>query len=442
MQSSLKIKETAKYLRRLALSVLCFLVVLGCCSWVTADEPTVPFWIVTERTPDDGMNGVVRDAVEAFSAIYPNVSVRLEILPVGAEARNQRAQELHELMAKGEGPDVFLLSAKKSVSTGTRIQRIEPLFSNIPYAMRQGQFLDISQYYDSDEKLDKGALQQTVMDAGRVGEQRFLIPICFDMNVYYFLSDGENEDLSPDMTVMDVMDYGLKSGDSLLAWALTDDASARYRPEVIFSSLIDYDTGNVTLSFEEVERFFSVYQKLSKMGKKKEGTLDYPTLWKYIKLHVAKQSLRPCYLSGLALAPAYHAIASIEGEVLNTVPLRAVNGEVTAIISYYGAVGAGTSYPKLAYEFLCMLLQPEYQWRVGATGDLTLGDWPVRVGGSMDAIWPEICSRYTSQQTRQVLESLGASDEWITQITDQITRADFRADLNLTNALNQLAKDE
>ena len=37
-----------------------------------------------------------------------------------------------------------------------------------------------------------------------------------------------------------------------------------------------------------------------------------------------------------------------------------------------------------------------------------------------------------------MLESLGASDAWITQITDRITRADFRADLNLTDALNQL----
>lgn len=438
MQSSLKIRKTVKLFRRLALSILCFLVVLGCCSWVTADEPTVPFWIVTEKTQDDGMNGIVQDAVEAFSAIYPNVSVRLEILPVGVEARIQRTQELRELMAKGEGPDVFLLSADESVSTGTRIQSIEPLFDNIPYAMRRGEFLDISQYYNSDARLDKDALQQTVMDAGCVGEQRFLFPLCFDMNVYYFLSDGENNDLSPDMTVMDVMDYGLKSGDPLLAWALTDDASARYRPEMIFSSLIDYDTGNVTLSFEEVERFFSAYQKLSKMGKKEEGTLDYPTLWKYIKLHVARQSLRPCYLSGLSLAPAYYAIASMEGKELTTVPLRAVNGDVTAIVSYFGAVGAGTSYPKLAYEFLSMLLQPEYQWRVGATGELALGDWPVLVNGSMEAMWPEICSRYTTQQTRRMLDSLGASDEWITQITDRITRADFRADLNLTDALNQL----
>lgn len=380
----------------------------------------------------------MQDAIEAFSAIYPNVSVRLEILPVGAEARNQRVQELHELMAKGEGPDVFLLPAKKSVSTGTRIQGVEPLFPNIPYAMRQGQFLDISQYYNSDEKLDKSALQQTVMDAGRVGEQRFLIPLCFDASTYYFFSDGENKNLFPEMTVMDVMDYGLKSGDSLLAWTLTEDAMARYRPEVIFSSLIDYDTGNVTLSFEEVERFFSAYQKLNGMSEKADNAWIYPTLWEFLRVRAVKQPLRPCYLGGLSSAPTYRAIASMEGKKLTAIPLRAVNGEVTAIVSYFGAVGASTSYPKLAYEFLCMLLEPEYQWRVGVTGDLMLEGWPIRVGGSMDAIWPEICSRYTSQQTRQVLESLGASDEWITQITDQITRADFRADLNLTDALNQL----
>lgn len=441
------IKKNAyvKSIRRLALSVLCFMVVLGCCSWVTADEPEVPFWIVTEKTPDSGMNGVVRDAIEAFSAIYPKVSIHLEILPTGTEARTQRIQELHELMAKGGGPDVFLLPSDFSINTGTQYRVIDPFFSNVPYAMREGTFLDISEYYDGDTGLEKQALQQAVVDAGCVGEQRFLLPLSFDMNIFYFLYSNAEEGsigLQADMTAMDIMEYGIRSGDSLLAWTLTDLSSARYRPEMVFSSLIDYDTGNVTLSFEEVERFFGVYQKLSSIAKASDGVSLYPTIWEYVKTSASERSLLPCYLSGLSRAVAFPAIAALEGEKLRAIPLRAVNGEVSAMVSYFGAVSANTSYPRLAYEFLRTLLQPEYQWRVGVTGDLILEDWPVRVGGSVEAVWPEICSRITSQRVRQILESLNATDEWVTQITDQITRVDFRADLNLANALNQLAKGE
>lgn len=436
----MKKNATVKSLRRLALSVLCFFVVLGCCSWVTADEPEIPFWIITEKTDD--INEIVRDAIDAFTTAYPHVSVRLEVLPTGTEERDRRVQELHELMAKGEGPDVFLLPVSYSAFSGARLQTIEPLFSNIPYAMRDGYFLDISQYYDGDEDLDKSAFQRTVMDAGCVGEQRFLLPISFDMNIFYFMLDAENSNLRSDMTTMEVMDYGVRSGDPLLAWELTEDALSRYRPEIVFSNLIDYDTGNVTLPFDEVERFFSVYQKLSMIAEKQENMLDFPTLWSYLRMRTHKSSLRTCYVSGLSRVTTLHTIAAVEGKKLMSIPLRAESGAVTAMVSYFGAVSATSPYPRMGYEFLRTLLLPEYQWRVGVTGDLIFEDWPVRVGGSVEAVWPEICSRFTSQRVRQMLESLNATDEWVTQITDQITRVDFRADLNLANALNQLAKDE
>lgn len=433
--------EQVKALRRLAVSFISFILVLACGSGVTADEPAVRLWIVTEKTPGDGMNRTLRDAVYAFSVSHSNVSVELEILPSGIESRNRRVQELHELMAQGEGPDVFLLPAKHSINTGTSIRGVEPLFSNIPYAMRQGKFADIAQYYNEDSELNKDALQQTVMDAGCVGEQRYLLPLSFDMNVFYFLSDGENAELKPEMTVLDVLQYGLRSNDPQLAWALTDAAAPRYRPEMIFSDLIDYDTGNVVISFEEVEQFFDTYQRLSLKVKSVEGYRDNVGLWEYFKTSTPNQAVLPCYLSSVSMAMTFSAIASMEGKTLTAIPMRASNGEVTAMVSYFGAVSANARYPKLGYAFLRTLLMPEYQWRVGVTGGVQMTDWSVRVGGSVEATWPEICSKFSSQKVRRTLEALNASDEWVTQITDQITRADFRVDINLTGALNQLAED-
>ena len=110
-------------------------------------------------------------------------------------------------------------------------------------------------------------LQQTVMDAGCVGDKRFLVGFCFKLNASYLLSDSVNSDLWPDMTILDVMDYGIRSDDSLLAKILTANSIAMYRPEMVFSSLIDYDTGRVTLSFGEAEEFFDRFQKIRRSNR-------------------------------------------------------------------------------------------------------------------------------------------------------------------------------
>lgn len=424
------------------MSVLSFLLVLGCCSWGTADEPDVPLWIVTEKTPDNGINGILRDAVAAFSASHANVSVRLEILPTGTRSRAERIAQLRELMAKGEGPDVLVLPASHTVYTGEKFQAIEPLFSSVPYAMREGLFRDISRYYDTDESLNRGALQQTVMDAGCVKGERLLLPLSFDMNVFYFLSDGEDAELRTDMTALEVLEYGLRRDDPTLAWLLTHGGALRYRPETVFSSLIDYDTGNITLSFEEVERFFRVYQKLADGAEGSEQMRGDITLWSYLKTPSPKGGLLPCYVSGLSMAASFPALAAMEGKSLMEIPIRAINGAVTATVGYYGAVGAGCKYPKLAYEFLKTLLLPEYQWRVDLIGEPIWEEWPVLVGGSVEAVWAETGKKVTTRKSAEALESLEVSDSWITDLTDQITRAEFRVDINLAGALDQLNADE
>lgn len=391
------------------------------------------------------MNKLVVEAMEAFSREHPNVSFRLEILPVGDQDRVRRTEELRELIERGEGPDVFLLPTRPFASQGMRNKGIEPLISSVPYAMRQGKFLDISQYYDKDEALVKGDFQQTVMDAGCIGEARFLLPICFNLNAYYFLSNGDESELRSDMTILEVMDSIIHRDDSLCARIMTSNSAAMYCPEMVFSSLIDYDTGKVTLSFGEAEKFFDRFQQLRKIadeGEAEDCVVGGSTIWGYFKLPASKRVLYPCYLEGLSHIMTLRGISQLEHKEITAIPLRAANGAVTAMVNYYGAIGADCKSPRMAYEFLRMFLLPEYQWQVGATDDLVLDGWPVRIKGSVDAMWAQICDNFDSQKTRRQLENLGASDEWITNITDQITRAEFRVDIYLTNSLERMNTTE
>lgn len=431
-----------KSLRRLAVAAVIFLLALGCGSWVTAEEPEVTLWVVTERTQETGMNKVVQEAMEEFSWKHPNVSFNLEILPVGDQDRARRMEEIWELIEHGGGPDVLLLPTKAIASQGTRSKGIQPLVTSVPYAMRQGRFLDISQYYDKDEGLDKDGLQQAVVDAGCVGDSRFLLPLCFNLNAYYFLSGGAESDLRSDMTVLEVMDYVLRSDDSFLAKVLTTNSAAMYRPEMVFSSLIDYDTGRVTLSLGEAEEFFDRFQRLREMTDERE-TEDYlpgsSTIWGYVKSPASKRTVYPCYLEGLSHVMALQGISRLENKELTAIPLRAVNGTVTALIEYYGAIGANSKSSRTAYEFLRMFLLPEYQWQIGETDNLLLDGWPVRVKGSVGAMWEQICNNIDSQKIRRQLEAMDASDTWITGITDQITRAEFRIEIHLSNSLEQMS---
>lgn len=434
--------ETLRSLRRLAVAMMIFLLALGCGSWVTAEEPETVLWVVTERTQETEMNRIVQEAMEVFSSAHRNVSFNLEILPVGDRDRARRTEELQELMEQGEGPDIFLLPTRAFASQGMRNKGIEPLITSVPYAMRQGRFLDISQYYDRDEALDKDGLLQVVMDAGCVGESRFLLPICFNLNVNFFLSDGSDSEVRPEMTILEVMDYVIRSDNPLLARILTANSAAMYRPEMVFSSLIDYDTGKVTLSFSETEEFFDRFQKLREMANE-DGMEGYvsgsSTIWGYVKTPASKRILYPCYLEGLPHVMSLHGISQLENKQLTAIPLRATNGAVTALVNYYGAINADCKSPRTAYEFLRMLLLPEYQWQVGETDTLVVDGWPVRVKGSVEAMWEQICNNIDSQKVRSQLENLGASDAWITDITDQITRAEFRIEIYLANSLEQMS---
>lgn len=59
---------------------------------------------------------------------------------------------------------------------------IAPLFQDVEQAMRSGLFYDIQTCYEEDRTLGKDALNGQVMDAGTLGERRYLHPRGFSNN--------------------------------------------------------------------------------------------------------------------------------------------------------------------------------------------------------------------------------------------------------------------
>lgn len=418
-----------KKLRMMA-GLLAAALCLSCCPSSHGQAQTV-LHVVTESTYRGGLNYVLQEAVDAFSESHAGVTLELEILPCDESEREARLETLRQETEQGNGPDLYFLPTRNVVErpTGSPV-KIEMLFGSVQKAMKDGAFYDFSSLYNGDETLNPADFQQVVLDAGCMGEQRYVLPISFTMNAFYFISDGAS-DYRTDMTVLEVMDAVLASKNASLAAALCGISVYGYQPESIFSELFDSETGEITLPFEEVAEFFACYQKLQKLADQAEETWEVPftpNQWGEAVLHDG-------YVSGLFSGMYLNALARRDGKTLTAIPLRAPNGQVTALVGWYGAIGADCKEPELAYEFLKTMLLPQYQWQTDGSRELRLPGWPVRVTGSVEAVWPAL---YQGWPTWKNAPQPNGENEWVTQVTDEITRCSFRGNTSIARAVEKL----
>lgn len=375
--------------------VMCLCLLSGCGS----DKDVVPtedveLWVVTELTDRYGMNEQAKRMIRQFQEKYPNVTVKLDILPTGDEERAVYLQKIRTQIMGGGGPDVYLMPTSNVVPTGTSMKvmdkNVEPLFRDVKSVMDNGVFYDISEFYDQDPNLDKDALNTSVMDGGVMGGARFLLPLRYEFGVYAV--DRENlEEKGYDVgifeSVRSVMAAAVEQGDADLAMNCLATGSDYY-----FSDYIDYDTWEVKLTVEEVEDYLELFQQAAILGwnEGNSGTSaasGYAIGGKFFA--VDGLAVRR---STLTEAMGTILIAKLLGEEVELYPQRDTDGELNAIVTYYAAVGAGSENPRLAYEFATMFLSEEAQHETYLTSGLyqnaispACDGWPVRTVGSVEA---------------------------------------------------------
>ena len=376
-------------------SILLFAVIfaLVCVTACTnVDDEPVQLWVVTEITGSGGMNGQVRYYMEQFQSEYPNVSIQLDILPIEATDRAEYIKALYDKIEAGEGPDIYLMPVSDTVKNDYKYMRADPmLFPDVELAMRAGVFADISHYYNFDFSLGKSALQSTVMDAGVVDGSRYVLPLTYNLRTIYCfperLSAGTELDIE-NITISDLMQYVIDIGDPAIASGVDNLRSdSKFTLSETFSNLIDYESGEIVLSVQDLEEFFSIYQKLQlTIGPKR-------TEYGIIEPVKAEEIVNytPLKVSSLSNALTLAAYAKYTGSTLKMAPLRNDSGDVIATVSYYGAIGSGCKNIETAYKFLRIFLTEEAQWETKKleNGDILfpVSAWPVRVKGSVPYLW-------------------------------------------------------
>lgn len=371
-------------------------------------------WVVTEQTTWDRMNGQTVVLIQQFEKEHPGVKVNLDILPTGEQERAAYLQNLRTQIVKGGGPDAYLLPTDERLIIGDggySYPTVEPLFADVNQAMLNGMFRDISGLYDADTALGKESLHTRVMDAGKVENARYVLPLRYDIPVIY----ADTQALEAAGVSADILQKPL---DQLMAALSSDDAKLAaggiYRGDSLFAAGMDYTAGTVALTEETLEAYLHAYQQLrAQTGEHGSARVTdlRSYIWGYYDTENRYAVRFPLYIGGLADLLSYCPVAQYEQSQLAILPMQSVGGGTVAQVTYYAAVGSGCSKPELAYEFLRLFLLEDSQWEknrpekmnvlLGMFPNKTLQDssnktqypgliesgWPVRTEGALDPLW-------------------------------------------------------
>ena len=490
------------------LLVLCLLSGLDGCGMKQADENTSSLWVVTEVSCSDGMNLQAEIIAKRMEKEHPGLTVRLDILPTDPQEREITLKQLRTKIMSGNSPDVFLLPTGNTLTTDytnehlhrlTRNTEIEPLFLDVSQAMRSGQFLDLTTFYDGDPAVDTAALKREIMDAGTVGNRRYVLPLRFNIPV-----------ICTDPKLWD--NYGisrekLTSGGPELVWTLLERAdSAPICAGVqlpadltLLSDAFDYGQEQLLLSPKTLADYMRLYQRWRSAAIPGEQMLlqaaltetmsyvedpmwksileepnrdlfrtirSYNTLSNYVceDIHWSTKGfpLFSCSmadsLESLAVAKTYESIYGEKRELFYF-PWRDSGGAVTANVTYWGAVGSGTIEPELSYGFLRQFLDEEFQWdtyrpkqndsgkrpqaEVQCAGQVE-NSWPVRTSGSAAALWETLryqnrkiafSGRKESHQIGAAARALSFRDSDIPALSWDIDEVRFPVTISGTDSL-------
>lgn len=333
-------------------------------------------WVLTVNS---GMKRIIEKVAERFEEEHSDVTIKITHGPENGEETDVWLEQLRTQIMAGEGPDLFLLPAE-NISSASPIQDANQF-------MRAGLCLDITDYYNNDEELSKSAFSSAVMDAGVVDGTRYVLPLRFNFPVIY----AHVQQLEAHHLTVDDLQKGMSSLADLTQTLEPGAIGSDYGDWFFnlywmnsLSQLINYEDQAVVLKKAELVEYLADYRTLTTWGFSISS--GSPTLSSYVG-HDSfwTKDGQYIFLGTLGNLAQNLRIAKAEGIDLATIPMRASDGSLIANISYYGAIGANTKHPDVAYEFLRQLLLEETQWMPNLEDMLEFG-WPVLLEGSGPAL--------------------------------------------------------
>ncbi len=361
-----------------------------------------------------GMDYEIRRLIGEYERAHEEVTIDLEFLPASGEERETRIAELRTEILAGNGPDVYLMSPYKleQLSYNSYETQIDGgLFPDVAQSMYNGVFYDISAFYDGDTELHVDELAPGVMEMGTVDGARFVLPLRYTYPVVFAdrnALDGAGMDVEHMKADLGgFFEELMRHADTASWFNGAAQVVMTLDPFYLIPQLIDYETGDVLLTDQELADFT---RRCWEITDRCETILAMPGVSSYVQMgwfplaapgledgetDVWASMRAPLCIGGAATAISACAMAEVEGVDMELFPLRALDGSLVAEITWWGAVGAGCEHPETAYDFLRRMLLPETQWELKRpTGDENTvvsgffgSGLPVRVIGAAQPLW-------------------------------------------------------
>lgn len=370
----------------------------------------------------------ILDAAAQYEASHENIRIELEYIPnyvtgTGQEDRRLFVQHIQNEILGGGGPDIFLTAVNTILVDGW-----EGVFTDVEGSMRDGLFYDVSGWFDTDEEL-QGVLEPAVMAAGRLGDGQYVLPMRYTYPVV-FVDQAAADAAGLDFESLCADPFGLY--DTMLSMKDPGWYRGGLRPSYgsttlcWFPEIVDYETSSVLLPLDQVAVYAGYYQATSGASPSAPYVAyyinykEYP-LGIYQNHYNGSEVDVHAYLGELNGVIGFTAVGKMKRSVDGAAyPLRDLNGDLTATVTYWGALSTNTKHPAEAYDFLRLMLMPEAQ-NVVAESD----GWPVRTDVTFETLWPNYLKEIEKYRRR-----LGTRTFW----QEAKERAERLKKVELTNS--------
>lgn len=282
-------------------------------------------------------NDDYEDVFDTYRSLYPDVDLNITVYDDN-NYTSEKATMNTQLMA-GEGPDLLFLG----------IYGIE----NVDKMMQSGIFASMSGYMDKDETFDEDDYVKSVMDTGIYNGEQYVFPLEYSSTIFISsqealaeqgISEYEYDDYFSFMEMLTSL-YDKKTTGRILcdcgAFSVINDMGIE---------ALDYENKKVNIDTDDVKYAFELYKKAYEEDTT-PGTFDYGE---------SILDRTAVFRRTASLEDTYRVLATIaQKETPVILPLKTVDGKISAAIKNSLAVRANSANKENAWKMIKLLLEAE-----------------------------------------------------------------------------------
>ena len=351
--------RTRVYVLVIAVAMLLALVLPGCdaekwAMWGGSAEDPVDFTPTDELVIYLPPSGSDFDLVlHEFKTRYPNVEVTTKTLGSFSsdEEMDQYDEQLSAEIMSGTGPDIIFPS--------------EVIRMDLYKAMDNGAFLNLNAYLEKDETFRREDYVEAVLDAGRYNDRQYIMPLGFRFELMLAKSaklDAIGFDWSKSTDLLGFMDEVLRCAPKAAESSAFESMFSCNQLLYTFQkasglALVDHENQLALLDKEGLRAFCEAYKR--HYTEKDLGSFTLYGAQSLDDLIVGNYVFQfPWSLQETVLISSYLK-GSGGGYELGAIPN--MSGGLTARVAQSVAIRAGSPNKLNAYNFIRLLLQPEFQ---------------------------------------------------------------------------------